>query len=120
LSDNKANGYALKEGEGTKINFRGTKMTLKVPGSYYEGKCSLIEMIHPPNTGPSLHIHSNAPEAYYVLDGSYSIRCGDREYQAHHRDFVFISKNIPHNYQSRPHGGKVLIFSPAELMYLQY
>ena len=90
-------------------------MTLKISGSDSEGKYSLIEMIHPPNTGPALHIHSNAPEAYYVLDGSYSIRYGDREYQAYPRDFVFIPKGIPHNYQSGPQGGKVLVISPAGL-----
>jgi mannose-6-phosphate isomerase-like protein (cupin superfamily) len=98
-----------------KINFRGTKMTLKVSGSNSEGKYSLIEIIHPPNTKPALHIHSNAPEAYFVLDGSYSIRCGDREYQAYPGDFVFIPKGIPHNYQSGPRGGKVLVISPAGL-----
>ena len=115
MSDNKNNGYRLKDGEGTKINFRGTKMTLKVLGSDSEGRYSLIEMIHPPNVGPSLHIHSNAPEAYYILDGSYSIRYGEREYQAHPGDFVFIQKCIPHNYQSGPRGGKVLVISPAGL-----
>ena len=52
MSDNRANGYSLKEGEGTKINFRGTKMTLKVSGCDSEGKFSLIGMLHPPNTGP--------------------------------------------------------------------
>jgi hypothetical protein len=68
LSDNKNNGYALKESKGIIINFRGTKMTLKISGSDSEGKYSLIGMIDPPNTRPALHIHSNAPEAYYVLD----------------------------------------------------
>jgi quercetin dioxygenase-like cupin family protein len=115
LSENKTTEYRLKEGRGTKINFRGTKMTLKVSGSDSECKYSLIEMIHPPNKGPALHTHSNAPESYYVLEGSYSVRCGDREYQAHHGDFVFIPKNIPHNYQSGPKGGKVLVISPAGL-----
>jgi mannose-6-phosphate isomerase-like protein (cupin superfamily) len=115
LSENKTTGYQLKENEGTKINFRGTKMTLKVAGRDSEGKYSLIEMMHPPNTGPSLHIHSNAPEAYYVLDGSYSIISGDRKYQSYPGDFVFIPKDIRHNYQSGPQGGKVLVISPAGL-----
>lgn len=61
-------------------------MTLKVSGSDSEGKYSLIETIHPPNIGPALHIHSNAPEAYYVLDCSYSIRCGDREFEVNPGD----------------------------------
>jgi mannose-6-phosphate isomerase-like protein (cupin superfamily) len=115
LSDNRTNGYSLKEGEGTKINFRGTKMTLKVSGCDSEGKFSLIGMIHPPNTGPALHIHSDASEAYCVLDDIYSIRCGDRECQAKHGDFVFIPKSIPHNYQSGSQGGKVLVIAPGGL-----
>jgi len=72
-------------------------------------------MIHPPKTGLDLHIHSNAPEAYYVLDGSYFIRCGDREYQSYLGDFVFISKGIPHKYKSGPQGGKVLVVAPSGL-----
>src|SRR3954453_20847899 len=90
-------------------------MTLKVSGSDSEGRYSLIEMIHPPNTGPALHIHSNTHESYYVLDGHYSIRCGDSLYQAYPEDFIFIPKGIPHNYQPGPQGGKVLVISPAGL-----
>ncbi len=81
MSDDKTNGYSLEECEGAKIDFRGAKMTLKISGSNSEDRYSLIEMIHP-DTGPALQIHSNAPEAYYILDGSYSIICGDRAYQA--------------------------------------
>ena len=63
MLDNKNNGYELKKSEGIKINFRGTKITLKVSGSDSEGTYSLIDMIHPPNMGSALHIHSDAPEA---------------------------------------------------------
>gem|GEM_PF-3775939 len=36
----------------------------------------MLEMAHPPNIGHALHIHLNAPEAYYayyVLDDEYQI-----------------------------------------------
>ena len=56
-------GFALSEEEGSQINFRGTKMVVKVSGDDSEGRYSLIEMVHPPNIGPALHIHPNAPEA---------------------------------------------------------
>lgn len=115
MSVNTKNGFKLKENEGTKINFHGTKMTIKVSGDDSDCGYTLIEMEHPPNTGPALHIHSNAPEAYYVLDGQYSIRCDEETYQSLPGDFVFIPKGIPHNYQSGPQGGKVLVISPAGL-----
>jgi quercetin dioxygenase-like cupin family protein len=115
LSDFINNGFKLKENEGTKINFRGTKITVKVSEDDSDGRYTLIEMEHPPNTGPALHTHSKAPEAYYVLDGQYSIRRANEICQAQPGDFVFIPNGIPHNYQSGPQGGKVLVISPAGL-----
>ncbi len=116
-------GFALKDGEGriAEIYFRGTRITVKVSNEDSEGKYTLFEMVHPPNVGPALHIHPNAPEAYYVLEGEYKIRFGkDKEekeqiHQAKKGDFVLIPKGIEHKYQSGPTGGKVLVISPAGL-----
>src|ERR671914_2472852 len=116
-------GFSLKDGEGrtTTILFRGTKITIKVSQEDSEGRYTLFEMVHPPNVGPALHIHPNAPEEYYVLEGEYEIRCGKEEekeenlYHAKKGDFVFIPKGIEHKYESGPHGGKVLLISPAGL-----
>jgi mannose-6-phosphate isomerase-like protein (cupin superfamily) len=106
-------GFVLSEEEGEQINFRGTKMLVKVSKDDSEGRYSLIEMTHPPSMGPALHIHPHAPEAYYVLEGEYSIQCNNRVYQAKAGDFVFIPKGCPHNYHSGIKGGKVLVISPA-------
>src|SRR5258707_2974136 len=105
-------GYALRKGEGIHIDFRGTRMTVKVSGQQSEGAYSLIEMVHPPNVGPALHIHPGGAEAFYVLEGCYTIRCGDDVYSASPGDFVFIPKGTPHNYNSGD-GAKVLVLSPA-------
>ncbi len=72
-------------------------------------------MLHPPNVGPALHIHPRGPEAFYVLEGQYSIRSGEQRHTANPGDFVFIPKGLPHNYQSGPEGGTVLVLSPAGL-----
>jgi mannose-6-phosphate isomerase-like protein (cupin superfamily) len=108
-------GFALSKEEGSQINFRGTKMVVKVSEENSEGMYSLIEMVHPPNIGPAFHIHPNASEAYYVMEGEYIIRCGEKIYHSQAGDFVFIPKGVPHNYQSGPSGGKVLVISPAGL-----
>jgi mannose-6-phosphate isomerase-like protein (cupin superfamily) len=103
--------FVLRQGEGKQINFRGTKMHLKVSENDSEGKYSLIEMTHPPNIGPALHIHPKAPEAYYVLDGNYTIQCGERTFHAKAGEFVFIPKGVPHKYQSGSKGGTTLVIS---------
>ncbi len=108
-------GYALKKGEGPHIDFRGTKMTVKIAGEQTQAGYSLIEMIHPPDIGPALHVHPTGAEAFYVLEGAYSIHCDAHTYQANPGDFVFIPTGTPHNYQSGSEGGKVLVLSPSGL-----
>lgn len=108
-------GYALKNGEGPQIDFRGTKMTVKIAGDQQNTGYSLIEMIHPPNIGPALHIHPTGAEAFYVLNGRYQIDCGTDTYQAVPGDFVFIPTGTSHKYQSGADGGKVLVLSPSGL-----
>ncbi len=66
MNNEKKTGYALQTGEGKLIDFRGTKMTVKVSGEVSEGTYSLIEMLHPPDVGPALHRHSAGAEAFYV------------------------------------------------------
>lgn len=107
--------YVLKNEEGPQIDFRGTKMTVKVAGEQTKAGYSLIEMIHPPNIGPALHIHPTGAEAFYVLKGTYQIDCATHTYQAEPGDFVFIPTDTPHKYQSGSEGGKVLVLSPSGL-----
>ncbi|MGI0005481.1 MAG: cupin domain-containing protein [Nitrososphaera sp.] len=108
-------GHVLKSDEGSQINFRGTRMVVKISEEQSEGAYTLIEMTHPQDTGPALHAHPRAAEAYYVLEGEYSIRYGEKEILAKVGDFVFIPKGVPHNYRSGLQGGKVLVVSPAGL-----
>jgi hypothetical protein len=49
-------GFVLKDGEGVQIHFRGTKITVKVSKEDSDGKYTMLEMVHPPNVGPALHI----------------------------------------------------------------
>ena len=108
-------GYALKSGEGVQISFRGTQMTVKASAEQSGGAYSLIEMRHPADVGPASHIHPTAPEAFYVLEGEYTIHCDRDVYIAQPGDFVLIPKGVPHSYRSGTAGGKVLVISPAGL-----
>jgi len=108
-------GYALQPGEGKFIDFRGTNMTVKVSGEVSDVTYSLIEMLHPPDVGPALHIHPTGAEAFYVQEGLYRIQCGGKTYTTNPGGFVFIPKGVPHNYISGSKGGKVLVLAHAGL-----
>ena len=75
-------------------------MTVKISGTQSDVTYSLIEMVHPPNVGPALHLHPTGAEAFYVLDGEYTIHCGEQQYQAAAGDFIYIPKGTQHMYQS--------------------
>jgi hypothetical protein len=60
----------LSEEEGKQINFRRTRMLIKVSNDDSDGKYSLIEMTHPPSMGPALHIHRMHLKPIMYLMGS--------------------------------------------------
>ena len=107
--------YNLRPDEGEPIFFRGAKMVVKVDAFQSHGMFSLIEMTHPPDVGPALHIHSKGDEAFYVLDGHYSVQCGESTYEGTPGSFIFVPMGVGHNYKSGPNGGRVLVISPAGL-----
>lgn len=43
-----------------------------------DGAFSLFEATEPPGFGPPMHIHHDAAEAFYVLEGEYIIYFGRR------------------------------------------
>lgn len=90
-------------------------MTIKVSKEDSEGKYSVIEMVHPPNVGPTLHIHPRATEGYYTLEGDYFITHANQTHHAQKGDFILIPKGVPHKYKSGKNGGKVFVISTPGL-----
>lgn len=83
-------GYSFKNGEESQINFRGIRIGVKVSGKNSDGCYSLFEITHPANVGPALHMHPKTPEAYDVLEGEYSAKCGNKTTLARAGDFLSL------------------------------
>jgi quercetin dioxygenase-like cupin family protein len=65
------------------------------------------------NTGD--HVHSQIEEIFYVVEGEFQIRAGDRTLRAKPGDFVLVPPGVPHGF-GNPSGGPakmVLLISPA-------
>lgn len=107
-------GYALARNGGREILFRGTRMRVKV-GHGQGAAYSLIEMAHAPNVGPALHRHPGGDEAFYILEGEYEIRCEGDTFIGKPESFVFVPRGASHGYTVGPHGGRVLVITPAGL-----
>lgn len=48
--------------------------------------------------GAPLHVHTREDEYLYVLDGTLTVRIGEDRFEAGPRAFVFLPRNIPHEW----------------------
>ncbi len=96
------------------FNFRGTSMTIRAV-TEETGTYALIDMRHPPNVGPALHIHPRGPESFFILEGIYTFYRNDEVVTVHAGLSIAIPTGIPHRYTSGPQGGRVLVITPPAL-----
>ena len=73
-------GFVLRLGEGRAIDLGGFRMSIKATAQESDSAFSLLDADEPPNFGRPLHIHSDAAEAFYVLEGEYIILLDGEEF----------------------------------------
>ena len=107
-------GYFIPKGAGKFLEVRGKRMWIKARSEDTQGRLAMWEQIHPPAYTASPHIHSDAVEAMYVLDGDYSYSVGGESFQAATGSFVLIPAGVPHGFESGEGGGTMLVmFTPG-------
>lgn len=97
------------------FDFRGTRMTVRLSTADTAGSYSVIEMMHPPNVGPALHIHPRGPESFYIIEGSYTFFRGAETIHLAAGQAVSIPAGAPHRYLVGPAGGRALVICPPGL-----
>ena len=88
----------LAPGEGYPIWFLANRMTMKATSSTTGGAYGLLESHLAPGFSPPLHVHHREDEAFYVLEGAVTMRCGDRTFRAAAGAFVFLPRGVPHTF----------------------
>ena len=86
--------------EGRALNVVGDTIWIRLKG--HEAGCSfsLIEGATPPQGGPPRHVHQREDEGFYVLEGEFEFRVGDRVIQATPGTFLFGPRAIPHSFKN--------------------
>jgi uncharacterized cupin superfamily protein len=46
-----------------------------------------------------MHVHHGEAEAFYILEGTIQLTCGNRDVVAQAGDFVYAPKDVPHKYE---------------------
>ena len=88
----------LGPGEGEPIWFQRNRMTIKATAESTGGAYGLVESLVAPGYSPPLHVHYREDEAFYVLEGEVTIRCGERTYRAGAGSFAFLPRGVPHTF----------------------
>jgi mannose-6-phosphate isomerase-like protein (cupin superfamily) len=117
MNDAAAEAIVLRPGEGRPIDLGGFQMCVKATGNETGGAFSLLEANEPPGFGPPLHIHHDAAEAFYVLEGEYIVFLEGREISCPTGSFIFIPVGMPHGFRvSNLASRKLNFYMPAAMV----
>src|SRR5260370_29282734 len=102
--------YLLMDGEGV----AGYDASVKAARVSTAGNLTMIESRT--KGGAPWHVHSREDEYFYVLEGAIVVHCGEEEYRAGPRSFVFLPRGIPHAWDVDSESATLLMMTvPAML-----
>ncbi len=107
----------LAPGEGRAIDLGNFAMVVKAGADDTGSAFTLLEAAEPPGFGPPMHIHHDAAEAFYVLDGEYLIFVDDREYVCPTGSFIYIPAGLRHGFRvGKAPSRKLNLYAPASMV----
>lgn len=113
----KAKPLVLMPGDGRSIDLGAFTMSVKADAAATGGAFALLEADEPPGFGPPLHVHRDAAEAFYVLEGEYLILLEDEEVACPAGSFIFIPAGVVHGFRVGDRAScKLNLFTPAAMV----
>lgn len=92
-------------------------MTVKATADSTDGAFTLLEATEPPHFGPPMHIHRDAAEAFYVLEGEYFIFINEEELRCAAGSFVYIPAGAVHGFRvGSQHSKKLNLYVPEAMI----
>jgi quercetin dioxygenase-like cupin family protein len=105
-------GIRLGRGEGTSFWLLTDLFTFKVVGKDTGGAFSVAEVDAGPELGPPPHVHRDADESFYILEGTFDFSLAGQAFSAGAGAFVHLPKGVVHTH--RAGGG-----APARALVIQ-
>ncbi len=104
--------YALAAGEGWTIPY-GIDFTIKASEVQASSGAAFLEYVTRKGEEPPRHTHATEDEMFYVLKGSVTFHCGEKDFAVEPGGFVFLPRGMEHGYTIRSAGDVRLIVVTA-------
>jgi quercetin dioxygenase-like cupin family protein len=103
-------------GEGNRLVFNGTERRMKATAKDTQGHLTAFESSYPVGVPHPLHIHHDAIESFYVLEGTCRFYVGGEVITATQGAFVSIPRGVTHGFMPVGGGARALVmFTPAAM-----
>lgn len=107
----------LLPGEARTISESGFDVAVYATRAMTGGAYSLIETREQePGSGPPLHIHHDASESFYVIEGAYTMHVDGRDFQCPAGSFIYVPRGTPHTFRVLNAGSRKLnLYAPSAM-----
>lgn len=111
-------GIIRRPGMARTIDLGGFGVIVHAEGQDTAEAFSLIETTDPTvGAGPPLHVHRDATESFYVLEGSYVMVIDDREVLCEAGSCIIVPRGTPHTFRNATAGSRKLnLYTPAAMV----
>jgi mannose-6-phosphate isomerase-like protein (cupin superfamily) len=105
-------GILVKAGQdrfGKSLTYLDARFDIKVSGKDTEGRCVIFDTIRNGKVGPTLHVHDDCDEWFFVMDGAFKVQVGEETFRLTAGDSLLGPMGVPHAFVKTSDG-------PARLM----
>lgn len=102
--------YFVDGAHGETAGLGVVNMRLIVPKAATMGSFAVAEFRGKEGAWTVPHVHRQMEESFYVLDGTFTFTCGEREIEAAPGAFLVVPRGTRHLMRAGPGGGALLTF----------
>ena len=110
-------GVVQLPGEARSIDVGGFTVVVHAGARETSGAFSLIETVEAKaGSGPPLHVHRDAAESFYVIEGEYVMHLDGRDFRCPAGSFVYVPQGMPHTFRAGAIGSRKLnLYTPSAM-----
>jgi len=97
-------GFVLGPDQGDAYDWLGSLTLTKVLGADTTGRLDVVDHRVPAGYAPPKHLHRDADEVFYLLEGTLDVTCGEDSWQVGPGSVVFLPRGVPHGFVAGPDG----------------